>query len=169
MSKMPISGDPFVENEKAFEAALVATIRLRLKQTGVDASVLPKFGLDIAVFMRHATGTRVRFLEAKCFSAAAGRIGIGNDAGGGTQVEMLLRPSEELAVISGAVRWVLLDTTRPRGSARYAMFDCAELRSAASGGAVARGKQNNLRIMAFADRYVTWDEMIDRVVEFLVT
>jgi hypothetical protein len=160
--------DPLIENERSLDDALVAAIRVRLKQGDVDASVLPRFGLDVAVFIRHATGTRVRFVEAKCFSAAAGRVGIGN-AGGGTQVEMLLRPAEELAIINGAVRWVLVDRIRPQGSRRYAIFDCLAVRAAAAGGVVGRGKRNNLRISAFSDWYVTWNEMIEQVVEFLVT
>jgi hypothetical protein len=156
-----------VEDESAFEAALVAAIRQRLAAAGVEFVVTHGFGLDIAVFMRHPSGTRARFIEAKCFSAAAGRIGFGDASGGGTQVEILLRPDHELAILDGAIRWVLMDTIRPHGSPRYVLFDCVAARAAASG-RVARGKQNNFRLTAFSREYVTWGELLDRVSWFLV-
>jgi hypothetical protein len=157
----------FVEDESAFEAALVAALRQRLVAAGIECALTHGFGLDIAVFMRHPSGTRARFIEAKCFSAAAGRIGFGNGGGTGTQVDLLLRPDNELAILNGAIRWVLMDAIRQHGSARYVLFDCMAARAAASG-RVARGKQNNFRVTAFSRDYVTWGVLLDRVTEFLV-
>lgn len=156
-----------VENECAFEAALVAAIRKRLVASGVECVIIHGFGLDIGVFMRRPSGTLARFIEAKCFSAAAGRIGFGNGTGSGTQVEVLLRSDSELAILDGAIRWVLMDTIRPHGSPRYAVFDCAKAQSAAAGG-VARGKQNNFRVTAFSRDYVTWGALLDQIIGFLV-
>lgn len=45
-----------IEDESAFEVALVAAMRQRLAAAGVECVVTHGFGLDIAVFMRHPSG-----------------------------------------------------------------------------------------------------------------
>lgn len=153
--------------ESGFEAALVDALRQELAAAGVRAVITHGFGLDIAVFMALPDGTRARFIEAKCFSPAAGRVGVGDQRGGGNQIEVLLRAPDELAIMDGAIRWALVDNARPRMSARFVVFDCATALAAASGG-IARGKQNNLRLSAFSRAYVTWDEMIRTLMNFLL-
>lgn len=156
-----------VAPEKKFESEIIGAIHAILDESGCEYLVVPRFGVDIGVVIRNASGTRVRFLEVKCFnSARAGGVGFGNGGGTGLQIEILLHPVEAVRLLDDVVRWILVDATRPPGSPRYALFTCSTAKAAAMGG-VAPGKQNNLRLSAFADRFITWAALIDELRGFL--
>lgn len=58
--------EPFdVYPEERFEATLTQLVRAYLDQAGVRYTLVPKFGLDIAIFMLGSSGPTIRFIEAK--------------------------------------------------------------------------------------------------------
>jgi hypothetical protein len=106
--------------------------------------LLENFGLDIALLIGDNKQTRTRFLELKAFvGSRAGGVGFGNGRGRGAQVDLLLQPDTQLEIANGAIRWLLVDWTRPPGTRRYVVFTSMQAKRAAMG-QVARGKQNNL-------------------------
>lgn len=157
-----------VAPESEFEAAVVEVIRDLLQEASCDYLLVPRFGLDVALFLAGPSGAYARFIEAKVYNAGrAGGVGFGNGRGEGPQVELLLCAEGDQHLLDVAVRWVLADATRPAGSARYMLFDCRQARQATMGG-VSRGKQNNLRMSALKDSFVTWPELVEQLRQFLV-
>src|SRR5438045_2858388 len=91
------------------------------------AVVVPKFGLDFAVFVEDAGPARPVFVEAKAYNAQRpGGIGFGNGKGEGPQVEILL--AEGSVVLDQHVRWAFADATQPPATDRYALLNCSEAR-----------------------------------------
>src|SRR6266704_3083458 len=154
--------------EKVFEDAIVSLIHDILRAAGRSYSIVPKFGLDIGMFISDDNGSYARFIEAKSYAAGrAGGVGFGNGRGEGAQVTMLLCPESELEVIDKTVRWVLADATRESGQARYAFFDCRTAKAAAMAG-VARGKQNNLKVSHLSKNYMTWPKLVNALQAFVL-
>ncbi len=156
-----------VTPESTFEAAVLEAVRGFVRQKGYRCLVIPRFGLDVALFLENAGRASVRFLETKVYAAGRqGGVGFGTPKGEGPQVELLLCPDRDLELLDNAVRWVLADATRPAGAARYALFDCRRAKAAAMG-EVRKGKQNNLRLSALQDCFVTWSDMLEQLSQFL--
>lgn len=155
--------------EQSLQAALVTAVRSLLKQSGADFILLEEFGLDIAAFIQQGSRDYVRMIEVKAFvGSRPGAVGIGNNRGRGSQVDLLAHPLEGLRIVDWSIRWVLGMGTLPRGSARYAVFTSAQAKKAVMGDGAARGKQNNLRVSDFEDELVTWDSLLTSLAEFLI-
>lgn len=153
--------------ESVFEAAVIEVVRDLVRDLGCRCVVIPRFGLDVALFLGSAGHTYSRFLEAKVYAAGrAGGVGFGTPGGQGPQVELLLCSEKDLALLDTSVRWILGDATRQQGSKRYALFDCRRAKAAAMG-EVRKGKQNNLRMSAIQDCFVAWTDLVAQLREFL--
>jgi|SRR5580765_3169697 len=152
--------------EEQFEKALASLIQAHLQ--GHAASVIvPKFGLDLAVFMPLPSASRVVFVEAKSYGGQRqGGVGFGNGVGKGPQVDLLLSSIDQLAILDSHVRWAFADATQPRGTTRYALLTCSQARDAAMGG-VARGKQDNFRISALKAHCIAWPTFCEKLLAFL--
>ena len=162
-----ISEPETVAPESEFEAAVADACKGILASAGLRYGLLPRFGLDIALLIEHPSGARWRFLEAKAFfGQRMGGVPVGNDKGGGRQLDMLLLPDSELTLADGSVRWVLADALRAPGEPRYAMFSSTRAKAAIMAGA-RRNKNNNLRISAFAGEFITWRCLIGEIEKFL--
>jgi hypothetical protein len=158
-----------VTPESRFEAAIIEAVREITKEASCNCTVIPRFGLDVAFFLKTSNSPYARFLEVKCFTGARpGGVGFGDGRGDGLQVDLLLRSEAELHLMDCAVRWVLADATKPVGSPRYAVFNSHEAKAAAMNG-VSKGKQNNLRIAAFRDRLVNWPVFYQALKSFLLS
>lgn len=109
--------------------------------------VLERFGLDLTVAMKRSDNRcSSRLLELKAFVASRqGGVGIGNQSGEGSQIDLLLLDADQLNVCDEFIRWLLIDGTRPRTTARFAFFGMKAAKNAAMG-TVRKGKQNNLRV-----------------------
>lgn len=154
--------------EELFEAALTQLTRAYLDEAGVDYTLVPKFGLDIAVFMVGDSGPTIRFIEAKSYGAQRmGGVGFGNGKGVGPQVDVLLCSDERLPDFEAHIRWALVDATKPLGTPRYVFCACSCAKAAAMGG-VARGKQNNFKLSAFGSEFVDWTTFCNAVRTFLL-
>jgi hypothetical protein len=153
--------------EAVFEAAVIEVVRDLVRELGCDCVVVPRFGLDVALFLGNEGHTYSRFLEVKVYAAGRpGGVGFGTPAGQGPQVELLLCSEKDLALLDTSVRWILADATRQPGTKRYALFDCRRAKAAAMG-EVRKAKQNNLKISAIQDCFVTWNELVSQLREFL--
>jgi len=162
-----ISEPIVITPESAFEAAVLDAVRDLVRDAGWSYLVVPRFGLDLALFLAREGRAYTRFLEVKVYAARRpGGIGFGTQKGEGPQVELLLCPDQDLALLDTAVRWILADATRPAGSARYALFDCRRAKAAAMGG-VRKGKQNNLRMSALQDCFQAWPELLGQLQRFM--
>jgi hypothetical protein len=151
--------------EAAFETALLDLVRACCHAQ--SAAVVPRFGLDIAVFDLSDRANSAVFIEAKSYGAQRpGGCGFGNGRGEGPQVQLLLLEGAQLDVLDEFVRWAFVDATRPHGSDRYALLTCREAKSAAMG-SIASGKQNNFRMSAITPHLVTWPVFSERLVEFV--
>lgn len=151
---------PESEFEKALGPLFDAAIR-----GSTAAVVVPKFGLDFAVFIREQSRCRAVFVEAKAYGGQRqGGVGFGNGRGEGPQVEILL--SGDVAILDEYVRWAFVDATLPLGTARYALLDCSEAKAAVMG-AVAKGKQNYFRLSAVRPHFVGWRVFAEKLVAFL--
>lgn len=131
-------------------------------------SLLEGFGLDIAVFTSWSNGhCGVKLLELKAFAGARpSGVGIGSQSGEGTQIELLLLDSVQLAVVDQCVRWILGNFTRPLGSARFVTFTSTRAAEIVMNG-VQRGKQNNLNVAKLKADYMTWDGLSAQLEVFL--
>jgi hypothetical protein len=153
--------EPDFATEKDLEDAIASAAKDLLGASGFQTVVLRGFGLDIAVFASRNGISHVAFLEIKAFAEHHGRCGFGDQRGKGNQIRLLFdevlqtpRPSSALNLFDSSVRWVLGNRSKPVGSARFAFFTCAEAQAAAIG-RVRPGKQNNLRLSAFKDYWLT--------------
>lgn len=154
--------------EEHFERAVVEVLRSLLTSARVDFVLLPRFGLDTALFIRRGGSTRALLIEAKSYSAQRqGGVGFGNGRGEGPQVDVLMSDETAVAILDGHVRWAFVDATRPHGASRYGLFTCTEAKCAAMGG-VERGKQNNLRAAAFQPQLIGWSEFCGRLDAFIL-
>jgi hypothetical protein len=86
---------------------------------------------------------------------------------------LLLNVQQDIALLDSFVRWVFalkFDSKLrplPRGVALYAILNCDEAKAAAIG-TVARGKQNNFRISALANRLIRWDQLVRELRAFVL-
>jgi hypothetical protein len=154
--------------EERFEASLLELTRVCLADAGVRYAVVPKFGLDIAVFLQVGSARLAKFIEAKSYGAQRmGGVGFGSGKGVGPQVDLLLCAEDELAAFDPYVRWAIVDATRRPTEPRYGLFSCSRAKGAAMG-CVARGKQNNLRLSSLASDLVEWSRFCDAFRKFLI-
>jgi hypothetical protein len=151
--------------EAAFEAALLDLVRACCH--GQSVAIVPRFGLDFAVFDLSDRAKSAVFIEAKSYGAQRqGGCGFGNGRGEGPQVQLLLNEGSQLDVLDRFVRWAFVDATRAPGTDRYALLTCREAKSAAMGN-VAPGKQNNFRMSAITPHMVAWPLFAERLVQFV--
>ena len=159
--------------EQTLQLALLEEIEAILgdnkaKRTLTEYFVLEGFGLDLAVFTEWAGGVRsVAFLELKAFvGSRPGGVGFGNQRGSGSQIDLLMLDVSQLHLADAVIQWILVDGTRPRGTARYAFFDNSRAKAAAMAG-VKPGKQNNFRVSQLLQDAITWDRLSQEVERFL--
>jgi len=154
--------------EREFQRAVVALIEGILQGAHRKFVIVEKFGLDVAVFLRVASGGAVRLFEVKAFHRQRkNAIGFGNERGMGPQVDLLLCGDSDLCLFDSSVRWVFVDANQPEGTNRYALFTCAEAKEAAMG-EVERGKQNNLRVSHLGKYLVNWTDLGAQISDFLL-
>jgi hypothetical protein len=165
--------EPDFSTERELEDAVASAARELMRARGFEVVILRGFGLDLAIFAHKDLAPLVAFLEIKAFAAHHGRCGFGNQRGEGNQVRLLFdemiqapRDPEVLRLFSPTVRWVLGNRSSPVGSARFAFFTCEQAQAAAANG-VKPGKQNNFRLSAFKDIWVSWPDLIEQIGDFL--
>lgn len=165
--------EPDFQTEKELEHALASAIQDMLLETGVDAIVLRGFGLDLAVFTKMAGASSAYFFEIKAFSEHHGRCGFGNQRGEGNQMRLLFdeikqepRDQSQLGILDTVVRWVRGNRSKPVGSPRFVLFTCAQAQNAAMNG-VRPSKQNNLRLSAFQEQWMTWGQLLGGIKTFV--
>lgn len=152
--------------EKHFEDALAAVVRAALPER--TAAIVRRFGLDIAVFIHDPARSRTLFIEAKSFGGQRqGGVGFGNGRGKGPQVEILLSPLDQLAMLDRQVAWAFVDATQSYGTPRYALLTCSEAMGAAMG-TIARDKQNNFRISQLEPHLTKWANFCEHLSRFLL-
>ncbi len=95
-----------------------------------------------------------------------GGIGFGNQNGEGPQVDLLI-DANEIANRGQDIRWAFADGTREVGSKRYALLTSSQACEAAMG-RVGRSKQNNFRLSALRDQWVTWTEFCEKLKLFVI-
>lgn len=157
--------------EEVFRNAITAEIEGLLKdklhEQLVNFFILQEFGLDIAVFMEWPNRSTAKFLEVKAFvGSRQGGVGFGNQQGEGLQVDLLMLDQAQLAIADRFAWWVLMDGTKPLGSARFVIFSNSQAHRSAMGG-VRKGKQNNLRVSTLMNNAITWDELSKEFESFL--
>jgi hypothetical protein len=76
---MAMISEPIVITpERAFEAAFLDAVRDLVCDAGCGCLVVPKFGLDLALFLAREDRTYARFLEVKVYAAGRpGGVGFG--------------------------------------------------------------------------------------------
>lgn len=152
--------EPSMVHEDDFERAIIQHIvALPALQNG---GILRHFGLDVAVLCP----TGFKFLECKVYSGASGRIGFGNGAGEGPQVDLLLFSPEALGRLNTSVRWLFADLTRPVATPRFAVLTATEAKAAAAG-QVSKGKQNNFNPRRVFAAPLAWGELLQTLAVFL--
>lgn len=153
--------------ESAFELAITEVVRARLD--GIDhAVVVPRFGLDIAVFREGAEGSRVSLIEVKSFNGQRqGGIGFGNGRGEGPQVQLLLCNPDQMNIINKHIRWAFVDARQPHGSSRYALITPSQALSVVMG-EVKKGKQNNFSVSRLAPHWTSWQVFCEELSNFLL-
>lgn len=161
--------------EETFREAVIEALRNFLEQkkaegTLIEYFILEDFGLDIAVFMKWSDNrSTVRFFELKAFvGSRQGGVGFGDSRGRGPQVDLLLHKDPQLDLANKFIRWLLVIGTKPKGKDRFVIFDNIQAKNAAMGG-VKRGKQNNFRISSLEKNAMTWDKLLEKLEEFLVS
>lgn len=164
--------EPDFKNEKELENAIASALRIALDTDGLPFVVLQGFGLDLAVFRKRADLSRMCFFEVKAFSEHHNRCGFGNQRGEGNQIRLLFdevaqlpRDPFQLGAFDSTVRWVVGNRSQSIGSRRYLIFTCAQAQDAAMGG-VRAGKQNNLRLSEFKNCWITWQQLLEVVINF---
>lgn len=153
--------------EAEFEGALLDLIRSILESIP-GSVVVPRFGLDLAVFIPTVPASKALFIEAKSYGAQRqGGVGFGNGRGDGPQVSLLLAQDAGLTLLDRHTRWAFVDATQSIGSARYALISSSQAHAAAMG-QISRGKQNNLRMSALRPHLVAWQAFAEQLRTFLL-
>src|SRR4051812_20339037 len=162
--------EPFFKTERELEDIVREHIKNRF-----NSIVVRGFGLDITVFTETDEGSaRTCFFEIKVYSPASARCHIGNQRGEGNQIRLLLddfaqahRNTHQISLLDRSVRWILGNCSQSAGSHRSLFASCKEIQNAAMGSELRLGKQNNLRLSAFSNRWITWPELITRIEDFI--
>lgn len=165
--------EPFFTKEKELENAIaIAAINL-LEAKGFRVVTLQGFGLDIAIFAKCDGRQIAKFFEVKAFAAHHGRCGMGDGSGKGNQIRILFddtlqapRKADALELFNPCVRWILGNSSAPVGSKRYVLFTSEQAQAAAANG-VKPGKQNNFRLSAFDNSWITWPDLLVQLGKFL--
>jgi hypothetical protein len=176
---MPVSREPDIIKGHNPEATLQSVIRFEVsrilderKDKGVLAAyfILDYFGLDLAVFMRWADGRcSFKFLELKAFvGQRQGGVGVGNQRGQGSQIDLLLLNDEQLTICDELIRWIFVDGTIQVGKRRFAFFGMRVAKNSVMG-RVQRGKQNNLRVSDLRKNLISWNELLGHLEQFLIS
>ncbi len=157
-----------VRNEDEFADWVMDEVSSILSEAGLKYEIFKNFGLDLAVFIFRDQGVTSKFLEMKVFRGhRPSGIGIGNDFGYGTQIDLLLKSDESLRRLSYSMRWVLGDYTRDPEEKRYVIFDNLKAKNAVMS-ELARGKQNNLNVNKLIGMAVDWDGLSESLADFLL-
>lgn len=162
---------PFVEPETVypeseFEKEIIRLVSAELSHMP-GSIIIPRLGLDIAIFLREANVARALFIEVKAYGAQRmGGVGFGTSIGKGSQVDILLQSEEKLSLLDQFIRWAIVDATSPPGSERYGLINCTQARHAAMGG-VAQGKQNNFRLGTIRHSLKPWVAFCGEISKFL--
>ena len=132
--------------------------------------VLEHFGLDLTVAIKWSDNRRsIRLLELKAFvGSRQGGVGVGNQSGEGSQIDLLLLDNRQMSVCDEFMRWLLVDGTEPTTTARFAFFGMKTAKNAAMG-TVKKGKQNNLRVAQLTEEALTWNEVSRNLEQFLAS
>lgn len=176
---MPISQEPEIMKGHSPEATLQLAIKSETsrildqrKAEGILVTyfILEYFGLDLAVFMKWADGRcSFKLLELKAFvGQRQGGVGVGNQRGQGSQIDLLLLNGEQLTVCDEFMRWIFVDGTVQAGKRRFAFFGTRDAKNAVMG-KVQRGKQNNLRVSDLRKNVISWNELLEQLEQFLVS
>lgn len=159
-----------VRPEAEFERTLCVVAKQILRAKGIQFVAIPKFGLDIAFFIRGVGATEItsRIIEFKSFvGGRPGGVGFGTPLGSGPQVELLLQPPSDLEMLAPIIRWALVDATLPHGARRYVLLDSRSAKKTAMG-EVEKGKQNNFLVSALRQHMTEWSPFIADLEHFLV-
>ena len=100
-----------------------------------------------------------------CKGQRAGGIGFGNQRGEGPQVEVLMNDEEGLRFFNKFLRWIVYDALAG-SDRRYMFIDNLAAKNCAIG-EVRKGKQNNFNINKLRKYAITWNELIQKLEEFL--
>ena len=148
MGLNPISEPTGVYPESEFERSLAPLIERALH--GCRAVVVPKFGLDIAVFLEDVGPPQPLFVEVKSYGGKRqGGVGFGNGRGEGPQVDLLV--GDASALFDSYTRWAFVDATQPVGTDRYAFLTCSDARGRSDGGGRER-KAEQLQVGGASNR-----------------
>ena len=129
--------------------------------------MVPKFGLDIAVFLEEVGPPQPLFVEVKSYSGKRqGGVGFGNGSGEGPQVDRLV--GDASALFDSYIRWAFVDATQPVGVDRYAFLTCSAALAAVMG-VVARGTQNNFTLATLRPHFVGWQAFSEQFLEFFAS
>jgi len=176
---MPISQEPEIMKGHSPEATFQSVIKFEtskiLDQRKAEGFliayfILEYFGLDLAVFMKWADGRySFKLLELKTFvGQRQGGVGVGNQRGQGSQIDLLLLNDEQLNVCDEFIRWIFVDGTIQAGKKRYALFGTRDGKNAVMG-KVRRGKQNNLRVSDLRKNMISWNTLVEQLEQFLIS
>lgn len=153
--------------EEALQKAITFEVNRILEGSCLPFVLIEHFGLDLALWLGTPPALKSMFLEFKVYLSQSGRLGFGNGQGKGNQVDLLMLGPSDFSHLEDRIRWIIADGSMQPGSSRYAFIPSEIVKSAAMGG-VARGKQNNIRINEVMSRGVTWDQLLDKLSEFLL-
>jgi hypothetical protein len=176
---LTLSQEPKIMKGHDPEATLQSVIKFEIyrildqrKAMGILATyfILEYFGLDLGVFMEWADGRcSFKLLELKAFVGhRQGGVGIGNQRGQGSQIDLLLLKDEQLNVCEEFMRWIFVDGTIQAGKRRYALFGMRDAKKAVMG-KVERGKQNNLRVTDLRKNLISWNGLLKQLEQFLIS
>lgn len=176
---MPISQEPEIMKAHNPEATLQSAIKIEIsrildqrKAMGILATylILEYFGLELAVFIKWADGRcSFKLLELKAFvGQRQGGVGVGNQRGQGSQIDLLLLDDEQLTVCDEFMCWIFVDGTIQMGKRRFALFGMRDAKNAVMG-KVQRGKQNNLRVSALRENLISWNELLEQLEQLLIS
>ena len=167
MSSVNVPEPTTVAPEAEFERVVTAVAEEILRSSGLAFLAIPKFGVDVAFFIRGLNGTTTKMLEFKSFAGGRpGGVGFGTQQGRGPQVELLRQSTPGLEIVAPVIRWALVDALLPAGEKRYALFDSVTAKAGAMG-EVKRGKQNNFRVAAFRPHMTEWPQFVTLLQRFL--
>jgi len=151
--------------EEALQEAMVREVGATLAGIRPEPVVLQGFGLDIAVFMERGGLTTVRFLELKAYSGQRPRS-VQVCKGERYQQRLIACTPQQLAMQDRLIRWIVWDTTRQDGEARYAFVTSADIRHAWRG-TVRGDKEHNINIDKLTG-WIDWPTLLVELRAFLL-